>query len=227
MPAPISQAAEDYLKAIFKLQHDSAAVSTNEIAAAMNVTPASATNMVKRLAKMDLLAHQSYRGVTLTAAGEKVALEVIRHHRLLELYLREVMGYDWAALHDEAEQLEHHISEDFEDRIDALLGHPTRDPHGDPIPTRAGEMARPSQTPLDAVGVDTACRIERLADHDPALLRRLEALGLLPGVEVTVRGVTHEGDILLRADAELHLSSDDAAHIFVSETTSAAPRSAG
>lgn len=219
MPAPLSQAAEDYLKAIYNLQRDAEAVSTNDLAAAMAVTPASATNMMKRLAKLDLVVHRSYHGVALTPAGEKVALEIIRHHRLLELYLREVMGYDWEALHDEAEHLEHHISEDFENRIDALLGYPTHDPHGDPIPTRTGEMPDVSRTALSAVEAGGHHRIERLSDHDPALLRRLESYGLLPGTEVVV--VRHEADggLWLRAEQEIHLPADAATHVFVAEET--------
>lgn len=217
MPAPLSQAAEDYLKAIFKLQQDAEAVSTNDLAAAMDVTPASATNMVKRLAKMELVVHRSYYGVALTPAGRQVALEVIRHHRLLELYLREVMGYDWDALHAEAEHLEHHISEAFENRIDALLGYPTHDPHGDPIPTRTGEMPDVSRTSLASVAVGDARRIERLSDHDPDLLRRLEAKGLLPGAEVVVVRHDGAGGLILRAETEIHLSGEAAAHVFVSK----------
>lgn len=220
MSAPLTQAAEDYLKAIYKLQLGSEAVSTNELAAAMDVTPASATNMVKRLAKMELAVHRHYHGVALTAAGEKVALEIIRHHRLLELYLREVMGYDWEALHTEAEHLEHHISEDFENRIDALLGYPTRDPHGDPIPTRTGEMPEVSRTALADVAEGFAHRVERISDHDPRLLRHLEAAGLLPGADVVVVRREQDGSLRLRTEHEVHLPAEAAAHVFVAESTS-------
>ena len=123
----LSAAVEDYLKAIYKLQRDGA-VSTKEIARVLKVSAASVTNMVKRLAQLKMVVHESYKGVRLTAAGEKIALEMVRHHRLLETYLKEMMGYSWAEIHDEAEHLEHHISEAFEKKIDALLGYPTHDP---------------------------------------------------------------------------------------------------
>ena len=142
-----SPAVEDYLKAIYKLQ-GAAAATTTDIARSMNVSSASVTNMVKRLADMKLVAYESYRGVTLTPAGEKIALEIIRHHRLLELYLKEVMGYGWEQLHEEAERLEHHISEEFESKLEELLGYPTHDPHGDPIPTREGEISERVDRPL-------------------------------------------------------------------------------
>jgi DtxR family transcriptional regulator, Mn-dependent transcriptional regulator len=146
----LSQAVEDYLKTIYKLQRDGAA-STSDIARTLDVSAASVTNMVKRLAQLGMAEHQSYRGVTLTPAGNKIALEIIRHHRLLELYLKEVMGYGWEQLHDEAEHLEHHISEEFESKIEAMLGFPTHDPHGDPIPTRDGHVEAVADAPLTQI----------------------------------------------------------------------------
>ncbi len=143
----LSQAVGDYLKAIYKLQGDGA-VSTTDIAQALNVSSASVTNMIKRLAQMKMVEYESYRGVRLTEAGEKIALEIVRHHRLLETYLKEMLGYSWAEMHEEAERLEHHISEEFEDKIDALLGHPTHDPHGHPIPTRDLQITKTATTPL-------------------------------------------------------------------------------
>ncbi len=181
----LSQAIEDYLKAIYKL-HEGHAVSTKEIAEALDVSSASVTNMVKRLAGMGFVTHKAYHGVSLTDAGKKIALEIIRHHRLLETYLREIMGYDWEKMHDEAERLEHHISEEFEDRLDEMLGYPTHDPHGDPIPSRAGEVPRVSADPLTVFSEGQTVLIHRLSDSDPALLSRFESLGLLPRVEVTL-----------------------------------------
>ena len=181
----LSQAVEDYLKAIYKLQGDGAA-STSDIAKAMKVSSASATNMVKRIAQMGLAKHESYRGVTLTETGRKVALEIIRHHRLLETYLKEVMGYSWENLHEEAEQLEHHISEEFEDKIEAMLGYPTHDPHGDPIPTRDGQIAATTTDALADAEVGLPLTIERVSDEDPELLTYLESLGLLPRTAVTI-----------------------------------------
>ncbi len=181
----LSQAVEDYLKTIYKLQRDGAA-STSDIARTLDVSAASVTNMVKRLAQLGLAEHQSYRGVTLTSAGNKIALEIIRHHRLLELYLKEVMGYGWEQLHDEAEHLEHHISEEFESKIEAMLGYPTHDPHGDPIPTRDGHVEAVADAPLTQIEAGQTVVVRRVSDADPDLLRYLEELGLMPKAEVEV-----------------------------------------
>jgi DtxR family Mn-dependent transcriptional regulator len=181
----LSQAVEDYLKTIYKLQQDGTA-STTDIARALDVSSASVTNMVKRLAQMGLAEYQSYRGVTLSPAGSKIALEIIRHHRLLELYLKEVMGYGWEKLHDEAEHLEHHISEEFEDKIEEMLGFPTHDPHGDPIPTRDGRVEAVRDAPLTQIAPGQTVVVRRVSDDDPELLHYLEELGLMPKVEVEV-----------------------------------------
>ncbi len=132
----LSSSIQDYLKAIFTIEEEKSLVTTNDIARIMHVSAASVTGMIKHLDRMNLVVHQSYKGVRLTKSGEKIALEIIRHHRLLETYLREIIGYSWEMMHHEAEHLEHHFSEEFEERIDALLGYPTHDPHGHPIPTR-------------------------------------------------------------------------------------------
>jgi DtxR family Mn-dependent transcriptional regulator len=135
VPKPaLTDAIQDYLRAIYKLGTESGRVSVTALAKRLAVSPASASAMVKKLAALELALHQPYRGVTLTPAGERVALEVIRHHRLLELYLAETLGLDVDAVHDEAERLEHVLSEELEKRIDRVLGYPTHDPHGDPIP---------------------------------------------------------------------------------------------
>ncbi len=133
--APLSVAIQDYLKGIYKLQAAQGRATITALARDQGVSPASASAMVKKLAALDLLEHEPYRGAHLTAAGEKVALEVIRHHRLLELYLAETLGVDVDDVHAEADKLEHVISEELEERIDRALGFPTHDPHGDPIPT--------------------------------------------------------------------------------------------
>jgi DtxR family Mn-dependent transcriptional regulator len=135
MPKPaLTDAIQDYLREIYKLGAESDRVSVTALAKRLGVSPASASAMVKKLAALDLAVHEPYRGITLTAAGEKVALEIIRHHRLLELYLAETLGLHIDAVHDEAERLEHVLSEELEQRIDRALGFPTHDPHGDPIP---------------------------------------------------------------------------------------------
>ena len=132
----ISQAMEDYLKAIYELSRGEERVSTSRVAERLECTPASVTNMLQKLSSLNLVEYARYRGVKLTSAGTKVALEVLRHHRLIELYLSEVLGYSWDKVHAEADRLEHVISEEFEDRIDEALGFPAKDPHGDPIPTK-------------------------------------------------------------------------------------------
>src|SRR6476660_2053160 len=137
----LSTAVEDYAKAIYALeQRGERPVTTNALAERLSVTAASASGMCKRLGELGLVTHVPYKGVELTDAGEKVALEVLRHHRLLELYLAESLDVPWDRVHDEAEVLEHVLSEDLEDLIAAKLGNPTRDPHGDPIPTRDGRI---------------------------------------------------------------------------------------
>ncbi len=186
--SPLSPAVEDYLKAIYKLQAEATgeAVSTGALAEALDLSAASVTNMAKRLAEMGLAEHEPYKGIRLTKAGTKVALEIIRHHRLLELYLKEVMDYSWEDLHEEAEHLEHHISEEFESKIDALLGHPTRDPHGHPIPTREGEVLALETDALADVPAGRSAVVSHLSDDDPALLEHLGARGLLPGARLEV-----------------------------------------
>lgn len=183
-----SPSIEDYLKAIYKLEvrDGSPPVSTGEVAQVMDVSPASASNMIKRLDELDFLTYEAYEGATLTEPGRTVALEVIRHHRLLELYLKEVMGYEWDEIHEEAERLEHHISERFESRIEEMLGHPTRDPHGHPIPTRDGLIDEvPTRSLADLSEGDTS-RIDHIADEDGELLHLLEQRDLLPGATVEV-----------------------------------------
>ncbi len=181
----LSQAVEDYIKAIYKLQGDGT-VSTTDIARTLKVSSASVTNMIKRLAQMGLAEYQSYKGVVLTPAGDKIALEIIRHHRLLETYLREVMGYSWDKMHEEAEHLEHHISEEFETRIEEMLGYPTHDPHGHPIPTRDGRIEAVVGEPLAGVAAGQAVVVRRIPDYDPDLLTYLESAGLMPQSTVEV-----------------------------------------
>lgn len=197
----LSQSVEDYLKAIYVLQSEGETASTTNIAKALDVSSASVTNMLKRLAKMKLLEHESYKGAKLTPAGIKIALEVLRHHRLLELYLKEVMGYSWDEVHDEAENLEHHISEQFEDRIAELLNHPTHDPHGDPIPTKDGVMPEMAQLSILEADEKTPYIIGRVKDQDPELLRYLEKIGVIPGVKIEVLEKTpFQGPVKIRIE---------------------------
>jgi DtxR family Mn-dependent transcriptional regulator len=141
----LTDAIQDYLKEIYKLAHEGERATVTALARRLDVAPASASGMVKKLAALELVEHAPYGGVALTAAGEQVALEVIRHHRLLELYLAQTLGLDVAAVHDEADRLEHVISEELEARIDRALGFPTHDPHGDPIPNADLEWPAPAK----------------------------------------------------------------------------------
>ncbi|MCC5940481.1 MAG: metal-dependent transcriptional regulator [Balneolaceae bacterium] len=182
-----SQSVEDYLKTIYKLEQDThKGVSTSSLAEGMGVANASVTNMLKRLSEMGLVNYESYYGTTLTDAGEKIALEIIRHHRLIELYLKEMLGYSWDEVHDEAEKLEHHISEQFEDKIAEMLNNPIVDPHGDPIPTKEGVMPAISSEPLTVLKEDQESIIIRVKNQDPELLRYLEDQGLIPGVKIKI-----------------------------------------
>src|SRR5687767_5165356 len=160
MESGLSTAVEDYAKAIYALQRrsENGAVATNDLAARLSVTPASASSMAKKLAELGLVEHARYRGVRLTEQGERVALEVLRHHRLLELYLAEHLDVPWDRVHEEAEALEHVLSEDLEARIAAKLGHPTHDPHGDPIPDRDLVIDEGETEPLDSLPVGAGAR---------------------------------------------------------------------
>ncbi len=175
-----SDAIQDYAKAIYALEGKAggAPVATNDLAGRLGVTPGSASAMLKRMADGGLVDHVPYRGVRLTGAGRRLALEVLRHHRLLELYLVEQLGVPWDRVHDEAEALEHVLSEDLEARIAAKLGDPTHDPHGDPIPTRELEVDEGGTAALDDVAVGARGRLARVSDGDPALLRHLAERGL-------------------------------------------------
>ena len=183
----ISAAVEDYAKAIYALQHEAGGpVLNNELADRLGVTAASASNMVKKLAALGLAEHRPYPGVELTDAGRRVAIEELRHHRLLELYLAESLGVPWDRVHDEAEVLEHHISEELEDLIANALGNPTHDPHGDPIPTRDLQMPVEPAATLDSLEPGQAGRFTRISDSDPEMLRYLAARGIAPGDDFEV-----------------------------------------
>jgi DtxR family Mn-dependent transcriptional regulator len=187
MTEAVSPAMEDYLKAIHQIAETTGeAVSTQEIADRLHVSTASVTGMVKRLDAMQLVTHQPYHGVALTGRGTTVALEVLRHHRLLELYLVEALGMRWDEVHAEADRLEHHISEGLEDRIAAKLGQPRLDPHGDPIPARDGSMVEVSTIPLAVVEEGASVAIARVSDRSSDLLQYLAERGLRPGATVAV-----------------------------------------
>lgn len=217
-----TEAVEDYLKAAYEIQQEQGRVATTVLAERLAVAPASVTGMIKKLAEMQLVTHERYQGVLLTEAGRKIALEVIRHHRLVELYLAEALGVPWDQVHAEAEKWEHVLSEDLEDRMDAMLGHPTNDPHGAPIPDRNGQFTQRSTVRLSELVVGQMGRIAEVSDHDPALLRYFGTLGLYPKAAVTIRSVApFDGPItLLVGEQEQVLGREAASYILVCEVNS-------
>ncbi|MBM3280182.1 MAG: metal-dependent transcriptional regulator [Candidatus Handelsmanbacteria bacterium] len=216
----LSEAVQDYLKAIYKLaQAEAGSVTTSLIAARLEVAPASVTNMVKKLAELRLLKHTPYQGVELTPAGVKIALEIIRHHRLLELYLAETLGYAWDQVHAEADRLEHAISEDFEDRIDQALGYPRVGAHGEPIPSKQGDIDTPSYQPLAQMQAGQQVVVRRVSDRYPEMLRYLDEVGLKLGVRLEVREkAPFQGPLVLRIGGcrkRLTLGLEVASQVFV------------
>jgi len=203
-----SNAIEDYAKSIYSLQRRAGgeAVSTNALAERCGVTPASASAMVKRLAERGLAIHEPYHGVRLTAAGERLALEMLRHHRLLELYLAEHLDVPWDRVHEEADALEHVLSEDLEARIAAKLGDPTHDPHGDPIPDRDLVIDEGQTDSLDSLPVGVGGRFVRVSDADPAMLRYLSGLGISVGDELEMLDrQPFEGPCTVRFATQTHV----------------------
>jgi DtxR family Mn-dependent transcriptional regulator len=184
---------QDYLKAIYKLQQGRDAVSTSEIAERLGVSAASATNMVKRLARLRLVAYSRYQGFALTPAGERIALEIIRHHRLIELYLAQHLGVPLDQVHGEAERMEHVLSDEVEARMATALGNPVQDPHGDPIPSMDGTMRDVRYPKLDTLAPGALGVVAHVSDQRPALLRRLAGLGVLPGVVLKMLGRRRNG----------------------------------
>ena len=213
-----SDAVQDYLRVIYKLEKREGRATTSEIAKALGVTAASATGMITKLAERELVVHEPYRGVKLTAAGERAALEVVRHHRLLERYLAESLEVPLADVHDEADRLEHGLSENLEAHIDASLGHPTRDPHGDPIPDPDLNVAPDEFRALLSLREGETATIERVPDSDASLLDHLCDLGITPGTRVEVRTITPAGEplTLIVDGVERAISRELAAQIGVS-----------
>jgi len=188
MPKTITRSTQDYLKRIYELTECGLPASTNDLARELDIKPASVTGMIQKLAaeKPALVEYHKHQGATLTPTGKRVALEVIRHHRLLETWLVQTLGYSWDEVHEEAERLEHVISEDFERRIAAALGNPTRDPHGELIPTEDLKMPVDDTTPLSSLRPNQSATIQRVSAQDPELLRHLDSLGLTPGIQIEV-----------------------------------------
>jgi DtxR family Mn-dependent transcriptional regulator len=180
---------QDYLKNIYELTENGESASTNALAQRMKISAPSVTGMIQKLAssKPALVEYQKRQGTMLTKEGKKAALEVIRHHRLLEAWLVQTLGYSWDEVHEEAEKLEHVISEDFERRIAAAMGHPTRDPHGELIPTEELVMPEDNSTPLSSMRPDQTGTVQCVKAADTELLRYLESMGLIPDAEIEVK----------------------------------------
>lgn len=201
----LGQSAEDYLKCIYTLEAEAGPVSTSNVAQALEVSPAAVTKAVQQLARKKLVRHRPYHGVSLTPKGTRAALDIVRRHRLIELFLHDVLGYGWDEVDAEAERLEHHVSDEFISKLDELLGFPAIDPHGDPIPSSDGEL-----TPLDGklladCAVQEQVTILRVCDDDPQALKLLDRLGMRPGkmVEVIDKQPFH-GPLTLRIDSADH-----------------------
>ncbi len=216
----VTQSTEDYLKAVFSLSEARAEreASTGDLAEALGVSPPAISKMLKHLEKLSLVAHTPYHGVCLTKKGRRIALKTIRRHRLLELFLAQLLGYALESVHDEAERLEHHISDEFERRIDTLLGSPDCCPHGSPIPTRDGQIVSSHGQPLSDIEAPASLRIERLRASDSELLRHLSASGLLPGTIIRlIKRELFGGDLNLEIDKrKLRLSCQAARSVIVS-----------
>lgn len=190
--ARITSAMEDYLKGIYRLEQEGDTVSTQRLAEEMQLSGASVSNMVKRLDDLKLLVHNRYRGVSLTPSGRAVALEVIRHHRLLELYLSQALGLDIDQVHKEADRLEHHLSEELEARMEQVLGFPEFDPHGHPIPSRTGAMSPVVDIVLTQLADGETAVVSRVSDRDPDHLREIDDLQIRPGTPITI--THHQAD---------------------------------
>lgn len=218
----LSAAIEDYLKAIYELQSVHGAATTNALAAALGISAASTTKMVKKLAELKLVRHSPYRGVELTRPGEKIALEVVRHHRLIELFLHEALGLAWDEVHVEAHKLEHVLSDNLEDHIADFLGDPTEDPHGDPIPTKAGELGELSRASLADLTPGARVTVQRVGAQDSAHLRYLSDLGIVPKARVSIlEYAPFEGPVRVRTDngGEHVLDRALARQIWITETS--------
>jgi DtxR family Mn-dependent transcriptional regulator len=217
----LTESQEDYLKQIFLLAEEHENVGTKSLAERLGVRPASVTGMVQKLDQLGLVDYRRYHGVRLTGRGRRVALEMLRHHRLLETYLAKTLGYGWDEVHAEAERLEHVISERFEARIAEVLGHPTHDPHGDPIPDSTLAMpAKPGGTVLSSLAVGAVGRLIRVGVQGNDVLGRLKAFGLVPGATVEV-GEELDSAVRVKVNGAPHMVPVEiAAYLWLEEDVS-------
>jgi DtxR family Mn-dependent transcriptional regulator len=213
-------AVEDYVKAIYKIGQTEERVTPSAVADSLDISLAAVTKMVRRLGELKLAVYERNEGIELTPSGTKVALEMIRHHRLLEVYLKEALGYSWDQVDEEAEKLEHHISEEFEDRIAEMLGHPTHDPHGAPIPTKDGQIDDTRHPALAEMTPGTKVRVECVKDSNPEMLRYLGRLGLYPEAKVEILDrEPYGGPFRLRVNGEYcDVGEELARNVFVSRS---------
>jgi DtxR family Mn-dependent transcriptional regulator len=208
---------EDYLKAIYEIGRGSVSVATNDIAQRLNLTAASVSGMVRRLAEQGLLSYERYRGVMLTETGRRAALRTIRRHRVIESYLSDALAYPWDRVHDEAERLEHAASDELVNRMAAAIGEPAVDPHGAPIPSREGLMDETVHLSLAELGAGYGARVVQVGDDDPEMLRYLGELAIVPGAEIIVLSkAPYDGPITLRVSgASLAIGPALAAQVMV------------
>lgn len=210
----LTRSVEDYLKAIYRLSPEGRPASTSEIAHLLELSAPSVSGMVKRLSELGLLEHIPYKGVQLTDAGRSAALRMVRRHRMIEAYLVEFLGYGWDTVHQEAERLEHAVSDTLVERMAAALGHPAVDPHGDPIPAADGSIHELASIRLSDVAVGDTVEIRRVDESDPERLRYLAALGLVPGVTVTLADrQPFGGPVTVEADGVRHLIGPELAQV--------------
>lgn len=214
----VGSSVEDYVKAIYKLSLENTTIKLTHLAERVGVSSAAVTKMVRRLQALKLVRYARPKGLSLTPSGEKIALEVIRHHRLLELYLTEALGYSWDEVHDEAEKLEHVISEHFEEKIEKLLGYPTHDPHGAPIPTRDGDVEASKIIALSRLEPGQQAVIRQVSDNDSDMLSYLGGLGMYPGTRVEMVGKEpYGGSLRIKVSGEDHsIGSELAENVFIS-----------
>lgn len=209
MTPNLSQSIEDYLKAIYEIADKDTRATTNQLAEYLKVTPASVTGMIKKLAITDppLVEYQKHQGVVLTEDGEKIALETIRHHRLLELFLHQILEYPWDEVDEEAHRLEHVISEKFEERIANALGDPEYDPHGDPIPNKSLTLPATAATSLKELRPGQKAIIRRVRDTDSNLLRHLSGLGVIPNAKVEIKDYSEfDGNIHILVEGKSEIA---------------------
>lgn len=210
----LTRSVEDYLKAIYRLTPEGRAAGTSEIANLLELAPASVSGMVKRLSEHGLLEHVPYKGVQLTEEGRRAALRTIRRHRLIEAYLVAFLGYTWDTVHDEAERLEHAVSDQLVERMASVLGHPSVDPHGDPIPDVDGAIHEPASTPLSELPEGIPVELRRVDESDPERLRYIASIGLQPGARVlVVDRQPFDGPITIEVEGQSHVIGHELGHV--------------